>query len=65
MPGSINGWPFLIKRSINNKLNVFILEVDTILKYRDWQVILEKRLYHRYEYSEIDLNKSKWVIVYP
>lgn len=32
MPGSQNGWPFLIKRSVNNKLNLFFINVDTLIK---------------------------------
>lgn len=65
MPGSANGWPFLIKRSKNNKLNVFVFEVDTLLKYNDWEYIRTRKLYKRYEYLEEDLNRTNWTVEYP
>ena len=65
LPGSSNAWPFLIKRSKNNKLNIFIFNIDTLLKYNNWEYIRNQRLYKRYELSEEELNKSDWIVEYP
>lgn len=65
MPGSVNGWPFLIQRSKNNRLNVFFIEVDTLSKYHDWKYIKENKLYKRKEYTLVELEKRDWVIEYP
>jgi len=65
LPGSTNAWPFLIKKSKNNKLNVFIFNVDTVLKYNDWEYIRNHRLYKRYSFTEEELNRMNWIIEYP
>ncbi|KAF5031656.1 hypothetical protein DSECCO2_625520 [anaerobic digester metagenome] len=64
-PGSTNGWPFLIQKSLNKKLNIFIIEVDTLVKYNDWGYIRKNRLYRRYELTEDELNKKNWIVEYP
>lgn len=64
-PGSTNGWSFLIQKSVNNRLNVFIIEVDTLLKYNDWGYIKKNDLFRRYQFSEDELNRKNWVIEYP
>lgn len=65
MPGSENGWPFLVQRSKNNRLNIFFIEVDTLVKYNDWDYIKANRLYIRKEYTLEELEKGDWVIEYP
>lgn len=65
LPGSTNAWPFLIKKSKNNKLNVFIFNVDTVLKYNDWEYIRNHRLYKRYSITEEELKRTNWTIEYP
>lgn len=64
-PGSTKGWPFLIQKSVNKRLNIFIIDVDTLLKYNDWAYIKKNGLYKRYQFSEGELNRKKWVIEYP
>ena len=64
-PGSTKGWPFLIQKSVNKRLNVFIIDVDTLIKYNDWAYIKKNGLYKRYQFSEGELNSKKWVIEYP
>ena len=63
--GSTQGWPFLIQRSNNNKLNVFIISIDTLLKYDDWEYIRTHRLYQRYSFTEEELDRINWIIEYP
>ena len=58
-------WPSLIYRSNNKKLNVFIISIDTLLKYDDWEYIRTHRLYQRYSFTEEDLNRTNWIIEYP
>jgi len=65
MQGSVNGWPFLVQRSKNNRLNVFFINMDTLSKYNDWIVILKKKLYNRKEFTLEELEKNEWVIEYP
>ena len=64
MIGSENGWPFLIQRSKNKRLNVFFIIVDTITKYQDWNHIREGKSYYRKEYTLEELEKTKWIIEY-
>ncbi|MBN1184618.1 MAG: hypothetical protein JXB49_20160 [Bacteroidales bacterium] len=65
MPGSQNGWPFLVQRSVNNRLNLFFINVDTLKKYNDWSYIKEYKLYKRSEYSLEELENKNWNINYP
>jgi len=69
-------WINVIKGSKNKKLNVFIIEYDTLIKYRDAtrleplqqsksMYIHKNKLYQRYEFTEEELNKSNWIIEYP
>ncbi len=64
-PGSTRGWPFLIQSSNNKKLNVYIISVDTLLKYNDFEYIRSHRLYKRYSLTEEELNRINWIIEYP
>lgn len=64
-PGSKNEWSKVIYDSKNKKLNVFIIDYDTLLKYNDLNYMKNNRLYKRYEYSEAYLNKNNWIISYP
>lgn len=64
-PGSTNGWPFLIQKSHNKKLNLFIINVDTLIKYNNWDYIRNNRLYKRYELTEEELNRNDWIVEYP
>lgn len=63
--GSTQGWPFFIRNSNNKKLNVFIISIDTLLKYDDWEYIRTHRLYQRYSFTEEELNRINWIIEYP
>jgi hypothetical protein len=65
MPGSTHGWSFLIQRSNNKKLNIFIINIDTLTKHNDFEYIITRKLYKRYEFTEEDLNRINWTIEYP
>lgn len=64
-PGSTNSWSFLIQKSNNKKLNLFIISIDTLTKYNNWEYIRNNRLYKRYELTEEELNKKNWIVEYP
>lgn len=64
-PGDSEGWLSLIQNSTNNKLNVFIMNIDTLKRYESWKYIRKNKLYKHYEYTEEELNKKGWVIEYP
>ena len=59
------GWSHVIRRSVNNKLNVFIFSTDTLKKYGCFEPIIERRLYTRYSFTEEELDAMGWVIEYP
>ena len=63
--GSTNAWSLSIRRSKNKKLNVFIISVDTLTKYNNWENIVTRKLYKRYEFTEEDLDRINWIIEYP
>ena len=64
--GSPNrAWSHFIRRSVNNKLNVFIFSTDTLKKYGCFEPIIERRLYTRYSFTEEELDEMGWVIEYP
>lgn len=65
MRGSKIGWSKVIYNSKNKKLNVFIINYDTLDKYNDLDYIKNNKLFERYEYTEEYLNKNNWIITYP
>lgn len=64
-PGSTQAWIFLIQNSNNKKLNVFIFDVDTVLKYNNLEYVRTHRLYKRYEFTEQELERMNWTVEYP
>ena len=63
--GSTQAWPFFIRKSVNEKLNIFFFSVDTLLKYNDWGIIKKLNLYEMYSFTEEELEQSNWLIDYP
>lgn len=63
--GDLTAWSGVIYKSKNKKLNVFIINYDTLLKYNDLDYIKNNKLFMRYEYSEEYLNNNNWIITYP
>lgn len=64
MPGSQHGWQSIIQRSVNGKLNLFFINVDTLLKYNDWEYIKENKLYKRREFSIDELEELNWTLYF-
>ncbi len=60
--GKENTWPLLIKHSINGKLNVFFIDVDTLKKYNSWNYLRKNKLYTKKEYSIKELIDNHWKI---
>lgn len=58
----VNSWPRLIKRSKNNKLNLFIFQVDSIKKYHEIDSLILKKIYTRYEFTNEELEKNGWKV---
>ena len=63
--GSTNEWSRHIQRSKNKKLNVFIINLDTLTKYNDLEFVKSRKMYKRYEFTEEDLDRKNWIIEYP
>lgn len=61
--GSINGWPFQIINSKNNKLNLFVFVVDSIEKYHTIDSLIKRKIYTRYEFSQKELENTNWTII--
>jgi hypothetical protein len=64
IPGSQHGWQSIIERSVNGKLNLFFINVDTLIKYNDWEYIKENKLYKRREFSIDELEALNWAVYY-
>jgi hypothetical protein len=64
IPGSQHGWQSIIQRSVNGKLNLFFINVDTLLKYNNWEYIKENKLYKRREFSIDELEELNWAVYY-
>jgi hypothetical protein len=57
------GWSFFISESVNNKLNLFVYNIDSLKKYQSIDTLIKNRLYTRYSFAEKDLDRSNWEIV--
>jgi hypothetical protein len=63
--GSTKSWSYYIKNSTNQKLNIYFFNVDILKKYNSMDTIISLKLYHKYEFTEQELEKAKWKIEYP
>ena len=64
-PGSTTEWSKYINRSTNEKLNLFIFDMDTIHKYENWcSIITNKRYVKRYSLTEKELDSMNWIVTY-
>ncbi len=58
-------WDVEILRSYNNKLNVYLYDVDTLKKYQDMKIITKNDLHiKRYSLSKEDLVQTNWRIIF-
>ena len=60
--GSKNGWPLKIMRSKNAKLNLIVYQVDSLMKYKEIDSLIIKKIYSRYEYTSVELEKVAWKV---
>lgn len=58
-------WQKFIVNSVNKKLNVFVYNADTLVKYMNMEQIRRNRLWVvEMSISQSELDSMKWVIVY-
>jgi hypothetical protein len=62
-PGSTKGWSFFISESANDKLNLFVYNIDSLKKYQSIDTLIKNRLYTRYSFTEKELEKTDWKVV--
>ena len=58
----VKSWPRLIDRSKNNKLNLFVFQVDSIKKYQEIDSLILKRIHTRYEFTKEEVEKNGWKV---
>ena len=57
-----NGWLFRIKNSKNNRLNLFVFQIDS-LKLYGIDSLISRGIYKKYIFSEEELNDSDWKVI--
>lgn len=60
--GSTKGWIFRIEKSNNNRLNLFVFQIDSLKKY-GIDSLIAMGIYDRYMFSETELDKKNWKVV--
>lgn len=60
--GSTKGWSFRIEKSNNNRLNLFVFQIDS-LKVYGIDSLISLEIYDRYMFSETELDKKNWKVV--
>jgi hypothetical protein len=66
MYGPKNAWHYYIQNCLNHRISIFIVDIDTILKYNDLKFILNSRRYlAKIEKTEDELNQISWIIKFP
>lgn len=61
-PADDGNWPKFVRNSFNNKLNLFIYNIDTLKAYNSIDTLIIKKLYRRLEYSMEELDQLDWKI---
>ena len=57
-----NGWPFYIRRSKNQMLNICVFNFDSLKKYQTINFLVKHKIYKQYSFSEREMVKRNWVI---
>lgn len=57
-----NGWPFHIRRSKNQMLNLCVFSVDSLKKYQTINFLIKYKIYKKYSLTEKELMERDWVI---
>lgn len=60
--GSTKGWSFRIEKSKNNRLNLFVFQVDSLKMY-GIDSLISLGIYDKYIFSEKELDKKNWKVV--
>ena len=56
-------WPQFFKRSKNDKLNLFIYNLDSLKRYNSIDTLIKKKIYKKLEYSQQELERLEWIVV--
>jgi len=62
-PGSTKGWSFFIDESSNDKLNLFVYNIDSLKKYQSIDTLIKNSIYTRYSFTEKELELVNWEVV--
>lgn len=62
-PGFTDSWSLKIHNSKNNKLNLFVYNIDSMFSYNNIDTLIKSRIYNRYEFSEKELEEMNWEVV--
>lgn len=60
--GNTKGWSMFIESSVNNRLNLFVFQVDS-LEILGIDSLIAMGAYDKYIFSESELDKINWKIV--
>ena len=62
-PGSTKGWSYFIANSKNERLNLFVYDIDSLKKYQSIDTLIRRQIYTRHSFTEQELDKMDWKIV--
>jgi len=60
--GSTKGWSFRIEKSNNNRLNLFVFQIDSLKMY-GIDSLISLGIYDKYIFSEKELDEKNWKVV--
>ncbi|REG76887.1 hypothetical protein [Algoriphagus antarcticus] len=60
--GSTKGWSFRIKKASNNRLNLFVFQVDSLKTY-GIDSLISLGIYDRYMFPEVHLDENNWKVI--
>lgn len=61
--GQRKGWSFFIADSKNEKLNLFVYNIDSMGKYKSIDTLIRKQIYTRYSFTEQELDEMDWQVI--
>ncbi len=64
MVGS-NGWPFYVRRSRNQRLNLCVFQAADLQRTPAIDSLIRRRQYTLWSFSEVALDSMDWTVVYP
>jgi hypothetical protein len=57
-----NIWEKEIQKSFNGKLNIIVFDIDSMLKYKSLEYLLDNKKYETVSYSLSEIRKRDWKI---